>query len=284
MSGFVPVGKALAASYTSALTYELLAALQTVPLSDTEILAVSQHMPICVRMEGSRSSVCALVEGRQLARPPVDRNGRWISGYKPIALRCAPFRLRTNETGNPLVDLEIWEGALANTNAEGGTQEFLPICNTAGKLSHELGTYYTGLRHVQTQQNKIINALDQLFLAGLLKPLAGERQAAKTQSHATVSDIGFDALSNRALEGMARQSFAGIELATAMIFSQVHLVRDLRPATVERLTLKHLRDGSQATAVLATTLDTLEPWLDESDLFSLEDFVGADQLPDTFAR
>jgi hypothetical protein len=284
MSGFVPVGKVLTASYANALGYELLDALQSVPLSDTEILAVSHHFPICVRMDGPSSSVCALVERSHLTRPPVDKNGRWNGGYKPIALRCAPFRLRSIQTGNPLVDLEVWQGALISSSAEGSARELLPICNSDGKLSHDLGTYYTGLRHVQSQQNMLIAALDQLFLAGLLIPLTGQRPKAITQSHALVSDLSFDVLSNRALQAMARQSFAGIELATAMIFSQIHLVRDMRPANVERLTLKHLQDESHAASMIATTLDTLEPWLDESDLFSLEEFARADQLPDTFAK
>jgi hypothetical protein len=284
MSGFVPVGKILTASYSNALGFELLDALQSVPLSDTEILAVSHHFPICVRTEGHHSSVRALVGRRYMARPLVDNRGKWNGCYKPIALRCAPFRLRSNETGNPLVDLEIWEGALASPGADGSRHDVMPICNSDGKLSHQLGTYFTGLRHAQTQQNNLVAGLDQLFLAGLLSPLTEDGHQSMTYSYATLSDFRFDALTKRALEAMARQTFAGIELATAMIFSQMHLVRDMRPAIVERLSLKHLRDDSQATALMTATLDTLEPWLDESDLFSLEDFAGTEHLPDTFAK
>jgi SapC len=284
MSGFVPVGKVLNATYSSSLTVDFLNGLQSAPLSDTEILSVAHHFPICIRNDGSLASVCAVVESRHTARSPIDSHGQWHGGYKPIALRCAPFRLRPDQTGNPLLDLEIFEGSLTGSSLVRDGIEVQPVCNKEGKLSHELGTCYNGLRHVQSQQKKLIAALDQLFLAGLLMPLAQERPTAMTESHAILSELRFEVLTNRALEGMARQTFAGIELATAMIFSQMHLVRDMRPAVVERLSLKHLKDETQATALMATTLDTLEPWLDESELFSLEEFEGADYLPDTFAR
>lgn len=284
MSRFVPVGTILAESYCGTIGHGLLDGLQFVPLTGTEIHVVSHHYPICVRTNGTLASLCAILESSHLARPLVDGAGRWNGCYKPIALRCAPFRLRQVPTGDPLMDLEIWEGSLASRSNVREVSDALPICNGEGKLSRELGTYYSGLRHVQVENQKLEIALDQLFLAGLLNPLAEQRPTVLSTGHATLSDPRFEVLTNRALEGMARQTFAGIEVAVAMIFSQMHLARDLRPAFVERLSLRHLRDDAQANDWSATALEGMDPWLDESDLFSLDNFVGFDQLPETFAK
>ena len=279
MSSFVSVGKVLDKSYSAKICRPLLDSLQFVPLCDSEIYVVSHRYPICVAQIGSRASVCAVVEGSHLDRPLIDSFGQWASGYKPIALRCAPFRLRAQPTGNPLEDLEIWEAALLVAAADAGLQGAIPIRNEEGKLSPELGTVYAGLRHVSREQIKLEAALDQLFLAKQLVPLGKDQPTTLTPVLSTLSDLLFDAQTNRALEAMARRTFAGVELAVAMIFSQMHLAPDLRPARVERLSLKHLQDDANALAVMATSLENLGAWLDEGDLFSLDHLVGFDQLP-----
>src|SRR5215813_13650899 len=63
-----------------------------IPLSDSELLLTSHHLPIAIDYVDDRLQVVAITSSQFQRAPVVGADGRWQKGYMPIALRCLPFR------------------------------------------------------------------------------------------------------------------------------------------------------------------------------------------------
>ena len=64
-----------------------------VPVSDTELHLAARYFPLAVGYENGNPMLGLLVGSRYINRRLVDAAGAWRGGYRPVALRCFPFRV-----------------------------------------------------------------------------------------------------------------------------------------------------------------------------------------------
>jgi hypothetical protein len=228
-------------------------------LNDNEVLLSAHYFPIVVTLDGPRASLGALVHRDMVARELVNPRGQWAGAYSPILLRCFPFRFgAAPPTGDPIADLEFGRVPLKTDKPR-----LIRMRDDAGAPSKDVTVLYEGVKNVWEGQQRLLPAIDQLLAAELLVAIG-----TGAATYYTIDRRRFATWSNHALQAMARHSFAAIDLATAICFSQLHLRPELRPSMAAPATTEAATAAAGGTeSTLISGFESLTPWLDTSELF-----------------
>jgi hypothetical protein len=115
------------------------------PVSYTELHLASLYFPLAVRFDGGIPSLGLLLGETYLKRSAVDGTGKWQGGYKPIALRSAPFRC--GETGGDALDLLI-----ASPSPHLASRGGIPIVGDAGAVHPLIGEMHRWCRLLEEDE------------------------------------------------------------------------------------------------------------------------------------
>lgn len=237
--------------------------LQQIPLSDSELLQSSHHLPIAIDCSDGVLQVVAITADQFQRNPLLSADGQWQRGYVPIALRCFPFRC-SGET----IEIATDTGVDADTT--------LPLLSSDGSATPEIKSIVALLRRLEAGRQRLHAAAERLFIADVLAPLQMMKVpgAAELSSLLTVDRKKFDSLSARRIAQISREDFLPFDLATACLFSQ-----RLTPAAIS--VARELTDVSASVHPVEQTgaLFASGTELDDSDLFSFETFNKVNQRP-----
>jgi hypothetical protein len=240
-----------------------MSAIAQVPLSDSEVLQTSHHLPIAIDYLSDGPRVVAVTQAHMQRAPIVNAAGQWQRGYMPIALRCLPFRL----SSAPEANLEV------ATNL-GGNAPAMPITQSDGSFSPEVKHIASLLRRLEQGKRDLRRAAEILLIADVLTPLKMAKMSnAPTPDHRLliVDRNKFATLSKSRVAHLVKHGFLPIDLAVASIFSQ-----RLMP-TLVAVAATAPKDGMREPRMLAG-FDELNAALptsiqvDDGELFSFERF------------
>jgi hypothetical protein len=251
-------------SWRRLASYDFVNKISQIPVSDSELLLASHHLPIAIDSVNDGLQVVAITTSRFQRSPLIGADGQWQRGYLPIALRCLPFRaaLGTSEAQQLEVAVNLAE-------VEGSA---LPIFSTDGSLSPEVERLRVLLRRLEQGKRQLQRAAEKLFIADVLTPFQMARLPGTppARSRALTADLNkLAALSNSRAAHLAKDGFLPIDLAAACIFSQ-----RLMPKLISVATGPSQSEAAQRTDTSEPLLAALksEVRIDGSELFSFELF------------
>jgi hypothetical protein len=228
-----------------------------VPVSTSEVHLASRYFPIAMRIEEQRQQLGLLVHPQYLANPLLDTSGNWRGAYRPIALRCFPFKA-PRLTDDPLADILIDADSRYLSPATG-----IPIVDTTGRPDRRFNEMHRHFGLLQQSQEMFCSMLDQYFIAGLLVPLI--TRDAGEPSFYVIDSVRFKQLDGLALGAMARRSFLSVDIAVTWLFSLQALGPEYQP--------KHINHPQPfargAIEPDAGFMDDLSLVLDDGELISL---------------
>jgi hypothetical protein len=236
-----------------------------VPLSDSEILQTSHHLPIAIDYVADGPRVIAITDAAMQRTPLLSSDGRWLRGYTPIALRCLPFRLARSRQAPAGLEVAL--------NLDCAGQPEVPLFSTDGTLTPEVQLILALLQRLEEGKRELRKAAEMLLIADVLTPFQIGRRAegADPARVLTVDRNKFAALSNSRVAHLVKDGFLPIDLACACVFSQ-RLMPTLVPVAAGAA------GPTSREKVIATGLDefvtawTLDVQVDDSELFSFERF------------
>ncbi|KQU51578.1 hypothetical protein ASG72_08545 [Bosea sp. Leaf344] len=261
---FVPVETAGLSVWGRPPRLDCLDALGVLPVADTELLNLSHHCPIAIRLGPAGPAVVCLL-GRDFVRKPlVSGEGRWLAPYWPLALRSLPFRSRLVQ-GRRVVEIApelaaAAEGAALALSAEGSAgSDYAAILGMLGVLERGAA--------------RLADAARLLLAADLLIPI-GEHGQERCAGLTVVSGERLGRLPPHRAAALAADRCLAFDLAAASLFSRRWLADGLildrpeeraAPAPMPDLAmLDHgLRDAIEQPLIL-----------DNSPLFSFETYFG----------
>lgn len=248
--------------------------LGAVPLSDSELLQTSLHLPLAVQQGTGAHEVVAVVHPDFLARRPLRVDGRWGQSYMPIALRCLPFR-KGGRDADGIAKLEIAADLEVDDDSAA-----LPFAES-GRLQQDLARVVSLLDRLEKGKARLASAAASLVAADLLVPLIST-----DAQNALAVDVQLLVIDPRRLwkltpartVALAADSFLPLDLATALTFSSRLWASNLIP---DRSTTD---DDAQTPAVdpalfghHAHAAFAIELRIDDSSLFSFDTFVKSDK-------
>ena len=184
------------------------------PIAGSELLNVSHHLPLAVRVLPEGISVTAAVGGSLLRQPLLNQAGRWLRPYMPISLRSLPFRLSVPPDGEVEQSRLLMAEAIGGATAEDGELLFGPD----GKLSESAGEISSTLVRAQVSSQKLNEAAELLLLADLLAPVdAADGDGGESL---TVDLTRLPAFSGHRAASLVRDSFLPMHLLFCLVFSR----------------------------------------------------------------
>ena len=244
-----------------------------VPLSDSEILLTSHHLPIAIDYVDDGLQVVAVTTPRFLRSPLIGPDGQWQRGYMPIALRCLPFRIipgaRRNESLEVAVNLDESDGPT------------LPIFSTDGSLSPVIEHIAALLRRLEEGKQALQRAAEKLLIADVLTPFQMARlpgTAPLPSRTLTVDRNKLGALSKFRAAHLVSDGFLPIDLAAACIFSQRLMPKLISVATSPIQAEERHKIIPAGVDELMTALK--DGQIDDSEMFSFERFEEMSRLHD----
>jgi hypothetical protein len=196
------------------------------PVADTELLNLSHHCPIAIRLADGIPAVVCLLDAHHLRAPRFGADGRWIAPYAPIALRALPFRVRIEPEGRR-VEVSV---ALARAESDGPAY---PLLDDAGRPGRDYAAILSMLDALAKGSARLADAARLLIAADLLVPLA-PRDERSGPALLTVGRERLLGLSPDRAAALAMDACLPLDLAAAAIFSQRWLadglLRDAPPA------------------------------------------------------
>ncbi len=243
------------------ISFAFVQGMSQIPISDSELLQSSHHLPIAIDCMDDRLQVVAIVAGQYQRAPLLDSNGHWQRGYMPIALRCLPFR-SAGDTVEVATNVEVHQGPP------------LPIVAEDGSPTAEVQQIIRMLRKLDTGQQRLQRAAERLFIADVLTPFQMMKMpgsATALSRFLTVDRNKFSMMSNRRIAQISRDDFLPIDVAAACLFSQ-----RLLPAAISvAADTRELNDAGRPNGQPDIGFKS-HAQLDPSELFSFEAFSGAD--------
>jgi hypothetical protein len=248
-------------------SFACVAQLGQLPLSDSELLVCSHHLPIAIDSLHDRLQVVAITSSQFQRTPLVDAEGQWRRGYAPIALRCLPFRLA--EDGGGALEIAV--------NLRGHAAAEAPALDDKGTVAADIKQAVGLLRRLEAGRRRLQLAAEKLLIADVLAPFQVMRApgGASVRSRIlTVDRNKFAALSQKRVSHIARDDFLAIDLVAACLFSQ-RLVPAPISVAVEPGAAAEIDPGQAPQIQFKSNTQ-----LDDSELFSFDAFVRAGQRDD----
>ena len=235
-----------------------------IPVSHSELHLACLHFPIAIRLDGKRPALGLILSHHHIKRPIIDTAGKWQGGYKPIAIRCAPFECERVDV-DPLSDLMI-----SSSYDHLSTTAGIAIADSQGKPSLLIREIHRLFRLLQEGQEKFSQALDQLLIADVLVPLAAPDVGVGAEGAPllyVVDGPRFQNASHKILSAMARCHFTAIDIAITCLSSQRFLRDQIRPKESIGLRLPSGEPLWSRNEFLTT--GDLDLTLDDGELISL---------------
>jgi hypothetical protein len=264
---FKPLAEIQPAVWRKPASFAFAQQISQIPLSDSELLLTSSHLPIVIDCISDRPRVVAIIDSRFHRAPVIGEKGQWQRGYLPIALRCLPFRLPNATGADNTLEMAI--------NLPQKEEPGAALYSGANELSPEVKGIAALLRRLEEGKQQLQQAASQLLIAGMLTPIRLGRNAGTTTGRSfTVSRELFSTLSGTRTALLAKDGFLPLDLAAACIFSQRHLTTlvSVAPSGVASV------DSTSATTATLEDLITplrLNAYVDDQDLFSFEQYRNA---------
>jgi SapC len=267
---FAALPKPLAGSWHRPKPASLAEQVMMAPVADSEILQLSQSLPLIIEDHPDGLRVMALLHALFLARPLTNAEGQWLPGYAPVALRALPLRRRRNSKGQLITEMlrdpriAQADGAMLLAAGEGGpAPEIKALLRLADRLSEG--------------RLRLHRAACALAAAGLLEELhfPAERQpAAGCHAMFTVASDAFAGIEGLRVTALSEDALIGFELAAAMEFSR----RTLAPGLVRERRPREVAPAATPLQpeVMPGGFAALDVLLDGSELISFEQFQPAD--------
>ncbi len=248
-------------------SFEFLETVGFAPVSGTELLNLSHHLPVLVSLNDAGASVVAALTSSWLRQPLVGEGGRWLRPYMPLALRCLPFRLEVSDNEKPERSAILLTEALgAAPDGEGH-----PLLDDADALSSQATEIAATLIRAHTSEQQLAAAAELLVLADLLTPVDGP--AGKEEGVLYTADVSrMPSLSGQRASVLVRDGFMPMHLLIALLFSR----RLLSPNIQVRERQAHAREASSTERTMEdfafASLAPLNFALDDSDLVPVDLF------------
>jgi hypothetical protein len=234
-----------------------------VPLSSTEILLTSHHLPVAIDYVDDRPRVVAIVNPHFQRAPAVAPDGRWRKGYMPIALRCLPFRL-TEGAGGSILEIAV--------NLAEADEPEKALFNPDKSFALQVQQIEALLRLLEEGKQQLQKAAEKLLIADVLRPFQFSNRNQDTSPRTfTVDRNKFGALSHARVASIVRDSFLPIDLAAACIFSQ-RLMATLVSVAPDDENRKGTGPAVSAGIDDMLTAMMLDVEVDDGELFSFEHF------------
>lgn len=238
-----------------------------VPLSDSEILNCSHHLPIAIDYGPDGPRVVAITNPRFHRSPMAGPDGKWLRGYMPICLRCLPFRLVSAVGGNSGLEVAV--------NLAEADQPEQPMFAPDGALSPAVRSLVGLLRRLEKGKQALQKNAEILLIADVLTSfqMANVPGGMPTRRYLTVDRNKFGALSHSRVAHLVKDGFMPIDLAAACIFSQRLMpnlvsVADAAPRGDAREKAIHIGIDEFVSNL------ALNVQVDGGELFSFEQFEG----------
>jgi len=249
-------------------TYSFLRDWKHVPISDSELLQVSHHLPVGVRVENDLPVVVAILDPGYHRTPVLDSRGRWRPPYVPLVLRCLPFHLAGD--GEPSeADLRVAENlGLVGPQGENA------VATPDGRISAQTRSVFKALCEARAGQQRLSAAADKLLIAGSLMAFESTGPDGPDLGEAaflTVNARQFDSLSGLRLCAAVRDDFLALELAGACLFSQRHLPPQVGTRSEPSAEPASLYDIAADLDYVIRGIQKIGVNLDSSDLFDIKD-------------
>ena len=260
---FKPLPEGLDARWRRPTSLAFVGGMLHFPISDTELLQTSHHLPIAIEDTDDGLNVVAITAPQFQRTPLVSSSGAWQRAYVPMFLRCLPFQIDHANAGA----LEI------ATNVDNADAPDLPLFDTAGSLASEVQTIAAMLRCLEQGKGRLRAAAEQLFIAGVLTrfhiaALAGAN--ARALQLLTIDVAAFRALPAARVATLAQQ-LPVLDLASACIFSQrLTSLKSIQPMSDQIETSEADDDDVVQTLIPPSAAAQL----DNSELFSFERFMS----------
>lgn len=262
---FRPVRSGEALFWRRPVNFSFLEDVRWAPVAESELLNLSHHLPLAVRVLPGGVSVRAGVDTTLLRQPLIDEAGRWLRPYMPISLRSLPFRLSVPPGGEVERSRLMIAEAIGSADAETGD----PIFGPDRKLAEKAGEISSTLVRAHLSAQKLDEAAELLLLSDILAPV--ETDDGDGGDTLTVDLTRLPAFSGHRAASLVRHGFLPMHLLFSLVFSR----RLLSP----RLQIRQ-RDYGPAAAVHEKTLEdfnfaNLAPMnfaLDDSDLVPVDLF------------
>jgi len=229
------------------------------PVGYTELHLASLYFPLAIRLDGGLPVLGLILSAHYLKRAPRDAAGKWQGGYRPIALRCAPFELGADRT-SPL-DMVLKEPSrdLAET---GG----IPITDRDGQPSPLIREIHRWSQLLEETNARLAPALDQLLIANLLVPLVATDEPSDVPPLHIIDGTRFMDCDAKAFAAMSRRHFTALDIAAACLSSQRLLQEKYRPQVEAEL-----QPYSSSPPPSDVAIECIDLALDEGELISLAD-------------
>ena len=239
--------------------------LRWLPLSPTELHLACRYFPLAVKVQDDRAGLGLLLDKTYITHNLLTAEHKWRGAYRPIALRCFPFQA-LHLDDDPLADIVVSVDS-----------EFLsPRAGTAALIDDKPNAWVSELHGMlqllKRGENSFASAIDQLFIADLLKPLTSAQAtaAADDADLYVLSPQRFGELGKSALGAMARNSFLSVDVAVACLFSLQNLKPEFRPKASDR---PHPLSATAESDFGAIAIGDLPLALDDGELVPFADFV-----------
>ena len=229
------------------------------PVSYTELHLASLYFPLAVRFDGGLPALGLILSAAYLKRAPLDAAGKWQGGYRPIALRCAPFDFGACRT-NPL-DMLLKEPS-RNLAETGG----IPIADRNGEPSELIQEIHRLSGLLQETSARFAPPLDQLLIANLFVPLVAANERSDEPPLHIIDGARFMDCDPKALAAMSRHRFTALDIAAACLSSQRLLQEKYRPQVEAKA-----RVHASLPPPSDLAIECLDLALDEGELISLAD-------------
>jgi len=229
------------------------------PVSYTELHLAGLYFPLAVRFDGGLPALGLILSAAYLKRAPLDAAGKWQGGYRPIALRCAPFDFDPGRT-SPL-DMSLKEPS-RNLAETGG----MPIADRNGEPSPLIREIHRLSGLLRETSARFAPALDQLLIANLLMPLVAADEMSDEPPFYIIDGARFMECDAKAFAAMSRHRFTALDIAAACLSSRRLLREKYRPQVGAR-TQTH----ASSAPLPDLAIECLDLALDESELISLAD-------------
>jgi hypothetical protein len=263
---FAPVAEKQKTVWRRPKSFAIVGDISQIPLSSSELLLTSHHLPIAIDYMNDQPRVVAITNARFQRVPVVGPKGQWVKGYMPIALRCLPFRSTPKPGQEPIFEIAL---NLAEAD-EPGT----PIFAADGTLTAATKQIAARLQRMEEGKLELQQAAEKLLIADVLTPFQMTKLAAARVAHPrslTVDRNKFASLSNSRAAHLVRDGFLPIDLAAACMFSQRLLPTLVSVDTGGAPADDRERKIHTGFDELATTFG-LDVQVDDSELFSIEKF------------
>ncbi|MBC93176.1 MAG: hypothetical protein CMM38_05995 [Rhodospirillaceae bacterium] len=164
MVNIVPITKSefLDRKWLASDNYEFAAKYATATLAVGELSQAMRSLPIgFVKYDGYYTlvSILGLKQGENLF---VNKEGNWITAYKPAVLRSYPFSLLSGEKDQMLLAFD--EDSLSKSNATPNNSFY----GETGEITDELSTIMSFLTEVHDSYNKTVQLCEMINNFGLL--------------------------------------------------------------------------------------------------------------------